>query len=409
MGKVHIAPGKDPLQELAEWAHLSDDQDQAAQLCLDGIDRGDEVVLTGPAGSGKTTLLKYIMERTGRRVVIACPTGKAALRASEVTGCRGTTIHQLLYKKVEEIGGELLFSEYQKPCSERDLLVVDEASMLGSKLYKELMKWKPTRAPILFVGDKEQLEPVNDTWGPDLDNPTAALTEVHRQAAGNPIISLASAVREGNGDAWIKNWSEESDAVTLGAGAIEAATWHIERRRKGLDSTMLTFTHNIRRWANNGVRQVLGLKGKLAVGDRILVKVNSRTAGVMNGEVLNVTGVEQRVSGRPHWLRVHTAERLNPVIINSDLIEANPRAYWAWYNQLTNDLRFGLPFVHVWYGDCLTVHSSQGSQWDEVAFLWDDAFKRKKKSRRQADREFARRFLYTAVTRASDKLAIFAV
>lgn len=406
--RIYTAPGKHELEELADWARLSEDQDKAAMACLDAIGRNEEVTLTGPAGSGKTTLLKHIMERTGRNIIIACPTGKAALRASEVTGFSGKTIHQLLYQSVEEIDGELMFFDKKEPCGQRDLLVVDEASMLGSKLYKELMEWKPPKSPILFVGDKEQLEPVKDTWGPDLDNPTAALTEVHRQAAGNPIISLATAVREGRGDAWLKAYADDSDAVTLNAGAVEAAKWHLDRRSSGRDSTMLTFTHRIRRWANSSVRQALGLQGPVAKGDRLMVKANSRFVGVMNGEVLNVTEVEPSFE-RPDWLRVHTKELDEPVYVNARLIEADSRAYWNWYNGLPSKLRYSLPFVHVWYGDCITVHSSQGSQWDEVAFLWDDAFKRKKNSRRQADRDFARRFLYTAVTRASDKLAIFAI
>jgi ATP-dependent exoDNAse (exonuclease V) alpha subunit len=52
----------------------------------------------------------------------------------------------------------------------------------------------------------------------------------------------------------------------------------------------------------------------------------------------------------------------------------------------------------------LTVHSSQGSEWDEVGFIWDWAYKRMRKKEPDA----ARRFLYTAVTRASKNLAIFA-
>lgn len=403
-------PGNHDLEELAAWAMLSEDQDQAAQLCLEGIDRGEEVVLIGPAGSGKSTLLKHITERTGRRVVVACPTGKAALRATQTTGVRATTIHALIYEKVQEVGGELLFSEFRQPCSKRDLVVIDEVGMLDAELYAELKCWKPKASPLLLVGDKEQLKPVKGNWGVDLDNPTAELTQVHRQAQGSPIISFATAVRVGHGDAWMDHWlmHQDSDEVSIQGGAIEAVKWHLERREAGLDSTMLTFTHDTRRWANEAVRQVLGLQGPVAVGDRLMVKSNTKFVGVMNGEVLNVTDVEVPNPYKPTWLRVQVAERVNPIFVNTDFIEGNARDYWKWHRALSTDVRYSLPFVHVWRGDCLTTHSAQGSQFDNVTFLLDDVFRRKKKSRRAEDQDFARRFLYTAITRASKRFAIHA-
>jgi exodeoxyribonuclease-5 len=386
---------------------LSPDQEQAAKLCLDSLAKGQETSLTGPAGSGKTTLTKHIIKAFGKKTVIGCPTGKAALRAQQVTGCPASTLHRLMYKGVElAADGELLFSDLTDPLSaSRHLLVVDEVSMMGTKLYKDLRQWAPRTLPILYVGDAEQLEPVRDTWGVDLRNPTAALTQVHRQAQGSPIIDLATAVRQGNGDGWLGQWNpeESEDRVTLQHGLENAIRWHLDRRVSGRDSTLLTYTHQTRRTANVAIRGALGLVGPVCAGDRLMVKVNNRRTGLMNGEVLNVTRVEHRpVFNRADYIRVFTKERDYPLMINTELIERTAGDYWKWWNRAGDDKEY--PFVHVWYGDCLTVHSSQGSEWDEVGFIWDWAYKRMRKKEPDA----ARRFLYTAVTRASKNLAIFA-
>lgn len=395
--------------DLTASVTLSPDQQEAADACLESLAAGNETVLVGAAGTGKTTLTRYIIEQFGRHTVIGCPTGKAAQRAQQVTGVRASTIHQLLYQKVDTVNGELLFSEPRKPCSKRDLLIIDEASMLGSKLYKELMEWLPEGAPILFVGDREQLPPVRDTWGPDLLNPTGCLTQVHRQAAGNPIISLATAIRNGEGRQWLREWDGSNDAVQLYDGSPKAIEWHLRRKIDEKDSTLITFTHDIRRWANAACREVMEYdkQGPVVPGDRILIKANSRKVGVMNGDILDVTKVEQM--RKPIWYRVYSKQRLKPVMVNSVLIEGQSRDYWQWYNALPNKLRFGMPFVHTWRGECITTHSAQGSSWSEVGFLWGHHVRQRMNSRRKADREFARRFLYTAVTRAEEKLAIFAV
>ena len=387
--------------------NLSADQEAALQACLDSIKTNRETVLVGPAGSGKTTLLREIIAKSPRKCVLGCPTGKAAHRLSEVTGRTASTIHKLIYREVEDTGTELLFTQPSHPCNSDQLLIIDEASMLGKRLYNELMSWLPEGARVLFVGDAEQLEPVKDSWGPDLKNPTARLTEVHRQALGNPIIAYATAIRQGEGDDWLSNqWDESSDRIRIQKGAHPAMRWYMSRLEEGKDATLLTYTHRVRRAYNEYVRKNLGVDGSpLAPGDKILVKSNRHSVGLMNGQVLLVESME-RISKYKYdpVYRLNVAGRDGTVWVNTNMIEKEPRDFWNWYRSLPKwacDQRL----VHIWYGNCLTVHSSQGSQWDEVGFLWDGAFS----GMRRRNGAGARRFLYTAVTRASENLNIFAV
>lgn len=387
---------------------LSPDQETALSACLVSIKANRETVLVGVAGSGKTTLMNALIAQTTGRVVLACPTGKAAHRLAQVTGRTAVTIHRLLYRSVEEVGDELVFSEPHAPCLSGDLIVVDEASMVGSRIYRELMKYLPDGARVLWVGDSEQLEPVNDDWGPDLRNPTARLTEVHRQALGNPIIAYATAVRQGEGNEWLKtDWNPEDGHISVEAGAHPAMVWYLSALDRGADVTLVTFTHKVRRAFNESVRANMKVDGKkLAPGDKILVKTNRQQAGLMNGQVLTVKSLSrlsQRYRRDPVF-RVLVREQEGAILVNTDLIEKQPRDFWNWYKALP-DFRKDHRLVHIWYGNCLTVHSSQGSQWDEVGFLWDDSFKRM----RTREKEGARRFLYTAITRAAEKLAIFSI
>lgn len=381
---------------------LSPDQQEALNTCISSLEQGHLTILTGPAGCGKSTLVSHIIRRSGRHAVLVCPTGKAAQRLSQVTGLLATTIHRRLYSHVEEDEAtkNLSFGKPRPPCLASDLLVVDEASMVGKNLYDELMAWVPAGARVLFVGDSAQLEPIKDTWGPDLKHPTAALTKVHRQAAGKPLIQLATAARQGLEADWLNTCLDESDkTVQFFSDWKKLLGWYLDRRLQGVDNVLITYTHAVRQSANQAVRQALKLEGPLCPGDRIMVRSNNYRWGLMNGEILTVTKVAPYYKNR---FQVFVQGREEPILVNADLIEKEPNEFWSWWKALEKkDARY----VHIWHGNCITVHSAQGSAWDEVGFIWCDTFKR---LRKQRDVE-ARRFLYTAITRAAEAIGIAVV
>ena len=116
-------------------------------------------ILTGGPGTGKTTILRArveILKAKKVRVTLAAPTGRAAQRLSETTGGFATTIHRLLAYDV--VHGGFAHNE-SKPLA-TDFLIVDESSMLDSRLAAALLQAVPVRAHLLLVGDVDQLPSV---------------------------------------------------------------------------------------------------------------------------------------------------------------------------------------------------------------------------------------------------------
>lgn len=376
---------------------------------------GEVTTLTGPAGSGKTALMRTVidyLQEQGFRVRLCTPTGKAAVRLSEVTGRSAKTMHKALYgavwkkkytpeelQKLREMGQKpqerLMFGDPHPPCEPGEIMIVDEASMVARKLYEDFQFWMPSESQTLYVGDKEQLPPVNDTWGPELDDATAQLTQVHRQAMGNPIIAYATAVREG----WAARWEEENfnpdDPRFQAYGGLSVAIdWLVHQRQNGHDATLITYTHNIRKRMNEQVRRRLGLDHQVITpGDKLVIRDNNYALGLMNGEVVTVVDCDVT----ENWVDVLLEDDVE-VVVKREFIEGN-RGKFGDYKRGVGKNRKNL--VHVHYGQCLTVHSSQGSQWDRVGFVEGSAFDR---LRRQRPEE-ARRLRYTAVTRAAEQLA----
>lgn len=403
---------------------LNEDQHAGATNLLRAIDRGEtDLVLTGPAGSGKTTLLKTMIRAfraRGIRPRLCATTGKAASRIQDVTREPATTLHQAMkFRVLEGKNGRPVFVDPKAPCEARDALVVDEASMVDTWMYRSVRDNLPTGAISAWSGDKWQLPPIEGTWGPNFDRAHAVLTTICRQALDSPILYAATEVREGRAFP-MGTLGKAYERKTTDFGEVVERL--LDARARGLDTSAITYRNEMRQRINERVRRALGRTEPIEPKDRLLVRTNHRGLGRMNGEVLLVetvtpwaetfAGLEAiaRQRATPFergLLEVRTAcgitALVHPSAIGMDRLEFQKT---LWTNRQPNPkfLAATQPYhhLHVDYGEALTVHTAQGSEFDDVIFVLDGA----SRWRAQQDPEMARRLCYTAATRAKSSLFV---
>ena len=425
---------------------LSPDQEQALAVCMNELNVNGEAILAGAAGTGKTTVMRAVLSGWDGNVMFLAPTGKAAVRLAESTQKDANTIHSAIFGAVaeerdEEDGREVLkFGELHAPegCSASTLVVVDEASMVSEELGNQLRAaLGQVGAKVLWVGDHEQLPPVDGSWGVDLANATAKLTTVHRQALESPVLEFATMIRE-NRMREFNNWG--GDVTKQAVTVQDAAAW------RGADDSrvLLTWTNKVRKQANKLIRAGRGLTpGVISVGETLICTFNNHNLGIMNGETFTVESVREHeeltsLCGQPIvWVKAEGRDR-EFLMAPQSFDQYRPNRYTprramsdrnvyraVWYplfrkgDQLEDLLEEeGLTMAEFkaikneameWglqgtWGYCLTVHKSQGSQWNEVGFMSCAGFRRKGGFLTLDEKK---RMLYTAVTRAESRLHVF--
>ena len=174
--------------------------DESQRAALDLIVREPISIITGGPGTGKTTILEQALrELAGQRVALAAPTGKAAKRMHEATGRPAQTIHRLLKYSPET---RSFFHGLDDPL-EVDVVIVDEASMIDTSLFADLVEAiDERRTRLVLVGDANQLPSVGAgavlrDLVTDSPVPCARLTQVHRSKAGSWICTTAPRVLAG--------------------------------------------------------------------------------------------------------------------------------------------------------------------------------------------------------------------
>jgi exodeoxyribonuclease V len=334
--------------------------------------------LFGYAGTGKTTLAKHVAQGVDGKVVFAAFTGKAAL-VMRSKGCfAASTIHSLIYQAVDTDTPNPTFVRWDDgPASEAKLIVIDECSMVDGELGRDLMSFG---APILVLGDPAQLPPIQGGGFFTECEPDAMLTEVHRQARNDPIVRLSMAIRAG----------ERLVPGTYGETQVVRKS-ELDPQRV-LDADQVLVGRNVTRRAYNArMRERRGFSEALPMqGDKLVCLRNKRMKGLFNGGLWVI-------KDRPRKRREVIGMRLRPEE-NADGKPVKVRVREECFTGAIESVEwtYRKNYEEFDFGYVLTVHKSQGSQWDDVV-LFDESF---------AFPESRERWLYTGVTRAAKRLTV---
>lgn len=412
--------------------------------------------LTGYAGSGKTTILPHIVDELGilpDDIAFCSPTGKAAkVMTTKMKGMgigtRAKTVHSTIYlpnrHKVEVLERQLkdrkdareamtlgrlsglypnmpleqaqrqvvkdiititneledaydngnttpTFSlNVESDVRNKRLVIIDEASMVDERMAADIMSFN---IPVLAIGDKGQLPPIQGSWGFLSDHSDFMLSEIHRQAADNPIIWLATKARQGED----LPMGRHGDTVNVVRRSKDTATYDMDRELQ-----VICGTHK-RRWTlTNNIRKEAGYTCEgPEEGEPLLICKNSKKdPTLINGDFcISAQDVPVLVKGRAGF-------PLN--IIQEDGMEKSIFVYQGLFEQhklrrkngATADQRQAFKTQataeNVDFAHAITCHKSQGSQWDEVV-LHDEG---------GVFGDDARRWRYTGITRAAERLTI---
>ncbi len=404
--------------------------------------------LFGYAGCGKSTILRFVLDELGLslaarddesvapQVVVATFTGKAALVLRR-KGTPARTIHSLIYSVIEATEQEVAeaqkrieqaeadarrlhgfertaaeaaieamrqaVSAMKKPrfalnpqsdAAEAKLIVLDEVSMVGEDMARDLMSFG---RPILVLGDPGQLPPIHGEGAFTKAEPDVMLTEIHRQAEDSAVIRLATMAREG---------------IPIGFGQYDA---FVSKMRKqdvtpeqalrggqvicGMNATRLQL--------NNALRQAAGFGDSwlpTGAGEKIICLKNQNDLGLINGMFITLADIVDE--GSQYFSALVADEDGNPV--GPPARDGRPGRLRLYKGHFEDHVAFDKHrhdrdwkekrlLTEATFGWAITCHKAQGSQWENV-LIRDDGL-----GRSEADR---RRWLYTAITRAERGLVI---
>lgn len=365
-------------------------------------------VIAGYAGTGKSTLVKFIIEALQvepSKVCYATFTGKAAEVLRKKGNKNACTLHRLLYDHVPLPAGGFL--RKPKKVINYDIVVIDEISMVPKSLVDTLFKHK---CYVICLGDPFQLPPIDkDEDNHLLDHPHIFLDQIMRQAEDSEIIQLSMAIREYKPIGFMDGKNVKViDKKDLSTGMLLWA------------DQVLVGTNKEREKYNTEIRKLLG-KGELPEnGDKIICLHNywedfSLTGDpLVNGTIGYLQFPEEGIVTFPYYIKspTHQFDIIKAGIKTDDslyyeeesldknmLIKGEKCCDWRVAYQLgklKNKIGDIIPREFA-YGYAITCHKAQGSEWDKVLVL---------EERFPFDKVEHARWLYTAVTRASDKLVL---
>lgn len=396
---------------------MTTDQATAEKLISKWYRSTEQVfVLAGFAGTGKTTLLKHVVEdKLGldpeTNVAFITPTGKAATVLIK-NGIAATTLHRLIYQSIMveeevEIGGKvkkiekLKFKRRESIDKRIKLIVLDEASMVSDYVMFDLLNFG---VKMILCGDNAQLPPVEgfNSW---LKSPNYTLEKIVRQQLDNPIIMLSNLAREGK---YIP-YGRYGNNVSV----IDKRTFLGERRKSLVRaSQIICGTNKMRTEINSEVRGYLSNKGLPQSGEKLICTSNNWESfldedcrfNMVNGIIGYAFKPEYDLDKfigtavfKPEFLQSPCPEPVNfdiGIFIGDDYHYRRDDYFEKFDDDGESVGVFTLNRFE--YGYCISCHKAQGSEFDNLV-VFDESY---------CFKEDKSRWLYTAITRAKQKLIV---
>ena len=435
--------------------------DKLSRFIISPVER-KAFILLGYAGTGKTSMMAALVQaykELQQKVVLLAPTGRAAKVLSRYAHAPAYTIHKFIYRQKKL--GEEVFS-LNDNLYKNTLFIVDESSMIsgirdnqtfGSGiLLDDLVKYvySGDGCSLLLLGDNAQLPPIGTELSPalreeymakySLNITTHTLTEVARQALDSGILSNATTLRHvalnphnsAGKDMW--GYLQQSADLEMISGSDFIEKIEESYRDIGAEQTIiLTRTNKRTNIYNQGIRaRILWREEEIENGDRLMVSKNNyfwtekyeNLPFLANGDMLEIS----RLRNIREMYGYHFADaqlraldydwEIDAVIwldtLHSDSPEMNNGLHRELFGRIAEDYPelahnrkklietiYQSPYynaLQVRFAYAVTGHKSQGGQWKHV---YIDPYKG---GELHADEEGFYRWLYTAVTRASEKV-----
>ena len=423
----------------------------------------DEIfVLKGYAGTGKTTVISTIVNNLisiNKKYVLLAPTGRAAKIIANYSNKPAHTIHRKIYFPKKKSGGGVLFT-MQPNKHKNTIFIIDESSMISdvnteSKLYEngslldDLISYvyNGENCKMILLGDTAQLPPVQSDISPALQTDSLALhynkevfsielDEVMRQEEHSGILFNATELRELLKDSFYDDFQFQlkgfKDIVRLTDGydiqdAIQSAysNYSIE------DTCFIVRSNKRANQYNQQIRsKILDKENELSVGDFLMIVKNNyfwlketdEATFIANGDIVevleiftfkelygfNFAKVKIRMVDYPNQKPFETVLLLNTITSESPSLtfEESNKLYQEVMKDYEGETKYKMfqkvkeneyfNALQVKFSYAITCHKSQGGQWNTV-------FIEQPYLPNGIDKDYIR-WLYTALTRAKDKL-----
>lgn len=388
---------KEKIKELEQKIGITYDESQKNAI-INSLNNNFTITTGGP-GTGKTTIIKGIIRMlvdtchiSPQNIALLAPTGRASRKLIEVCNIPAYTIHK--YLGWDKDNNTFLHNEINV-CKE-EYIIVDEASMIDTMLMFSLLKGTRLDSKFIFIGDYYQLPSVSQgqVLKDMIDSEVLdviKLNNLYRQKDGNYIINLAHEIKNKELSDNFLTKKEDYNFIEVDNDYVLTSIKDIilkalEKGYREKDIQVLAPMYKSQNGIDNLNKMLQEIfnpksndKNELTVGnkiyregDKVLELVNDSDNSISNGDlgyIINITNKEKNDNKK------------NEIIVDFDgnIVSFSPDK-----------------FINITHGYAISVHKSQGGEFNMVIIPFVNSFKRM----------LYNKLIYTAVTRAKSKLIL---